>query len=261
MGSPSATAVVHICVQCGGDENQSSLTEHRQFHDSCEKLIEVLEDLQLPATWALSHRHIELAKTVARPSRLRNELALLTESSWCSPMGSRESFLSELRGKLDLYRSFQSDVSTLALHSNDVERHLNGLAREGIQVVRRQAVDPVGRKMRPNNLPRYGLMVIEPTAVLPGRPAFWVRWDSAYSAKRSLWNAMSQRVSQDVTIDLGQLSKLPESRTRQLVSWLRTVARLKNAGRLEIEPLSDVVSRRCPSRRHAATDSILRRAA
>lgn len=261
MGIPSAGAVIHICIQCGLEENQSSLMAHRQLHDNSEKLMEVFQDLELPATWALSHRHIELAKTVARLDRLRNELALLTDQSWCMPTSSRESFLTELRSRLDLYRSLPVDVSTLVLHDNSAERNLNGLACEGIQVVRRQAVDPVGRKTRPNTVPRYGLLVVEPTAVLPGRPGFWVRWDTAYSAKRCLWHAMSWRTSQAVAIDLGQLIQLPESRMRQLVSWLRTVARLKDAGRLEIEPLRSVVARRCPSHAETASQSILKRAA
>ncbi len=260
MSTSSGNGVLHICIQGGLGENQSSLMAHRQLHDNYVRLIEELKDLRLPATWAVSHRHLELFKTAAAQDRNRTELALLTDLSWCSPTISRKSFLAELRGQLDLFRSLDDELSTLVLHCNSVERHINALSREGIKIVRRQAIDTNSRKLRPNTAPRYGMMVIEPSAVLPGRPEFWARWDCAYSAKRCLWKAMSLKQPQHVAIDLGQLIQLPESRMRQLDGWLRTVARLKDAGRLEVELLHNTLRRNCPSRRDTASQSILRAA-
>jgi hypothetical protein len=190
-----------------------------------------------------------------------HEIALLADASWRLSRAPRHEFAGELGRRLDLFRNQQHDVSTLVLHNSDLGQHVEALAELGIDVVR-QSADPL---VRDNGCratsPRYGVLMVRPSAVFPGQSGMVARWDRAYSAKRVLWKAVSKRTVQHVAVDLGALATLPNSALRQLECWLRLVARLRDAGRLQIELLSQASLRCCPSAPNRSSRSILRPAA
>ena len=253
--------VLQICVQCVLDENQSSLSAHRSLNDISARAAAKLCDLQLPVTWALSSHSIESLSSVFTHGPSQHEIALLADSSWCHPEAPRRQLMGELSRRLDLFRNQDLDVSTVVLSDTDVGSHVEALPKVGVQVVRRRVDELVNRRQRSTANPRYGVLMVTPSAVLPGRPGLLVRWDSSYSAKRCLWKSISQRSVQHVAIDLGKFVALPKSHMRRLERWLRLVARLRDAGRLEIELVRDAITRRCPTAGQNASRSILRPAA
>jgi hypothetical protein len=258
--SPSH-GVLQICVQCALEEHQSSLSAHRLLNDIGAAIAATFCELQLPATWALSNHSIESLSRILTGGPNQQEIALLADSSWCSPESSRRGLVGELCRRLDLFRNQNLSVSTLVLSDTDVGRHIEALPKAGLQVVRRQVDELVNRRKRSTANPRYGVLMVTPSALIPGRPGLLVRWDCAFSAKQSLWKSISQRSAQHVVIDLGKFVALPKSRMRQLERWLRLVARLKDAGRLEIELVKDATGRRYPSGKRSSSHSILRPAA
>lgn len=261
MSASPGRGVLQICVQCALEEDQSSLSAHRHLNDIAEKTAATLDQLQLPVTWALPSNSLESFSGIFTGGRNQQEIAILADASWCSPDIARRQLVGELCRRLDLFRNRDIDVSTLVLAGADVGHHVEALPKAGIQIVRRQADELVRRRQRSTANPRYGVLMVSPSAVLPCRPGLLVRWDCAYSAKQGLWKSISQRSAQHVVVDLGKFVALPKSRMRQLERWLRLVARLKDAGRLEIELVQDALVRRYPSCKENASHSILRPAA
>lgn len=260
MSAVTPRGVIQICVHCALDSDQSSLSAHRHLIDLAAELAATMQRFELPATWALSDRNLEALDGVVKSTE-NFEVALLADASWCQPQISRREVVSELVRRLDLFRNRHFDVSTLVLHNADLGQHVEALKRESIQVVRRQADALAGQIRSSITSPRYGVLMITPSAVLPGRPGFVARWDHAYIAKRSLWKAISQRSTQHVVIDLGKLMRLTVSSRRRVARWLRMVARLRDAGRLQIELVHQAPARRCPSQQGQSSRSILRPAA
>ena len=261
MSASPSCGVLQICVQSALEGDQSSLSAHRLLNDIAARTAATLCELQLPVTWALSNHTIESLSGIFTSGLSQQEMALLADASWCSPETSRRTLVGELCRRLDLFRNQDLDVSTLVLSDTDVGRHVEALPKAGIQVVRRQVDELINRRTRSTANPRYGVLMVTPSAVIPGRPGLLVRWDCAYSAKQGLWKSVSQRSAQHVVIDLGKLVALPKSHMRRFHRWLRLVARLKNAGRLEIELVKDATSRRYPSGKQNSSHSILRPAA
>ncbi len=258
-GSPRR-GVLQICVQTQLQASHSSLSAHRYMNDLIDRIAGTLYTLKLPATWALSDDSFD---QVAEPLAgiPDQEFALLADSTWCTPESNRQQLIGELDRRLDLIRNRNFDVSTLVLCNTDLGSHIEAMPSVGIHVVRQSLGERISQRRIALMNYRSGVLHVAPSAVVPGRPGLLVRWDCAYSAKRRLWNAISQRTAQHISIDVGSFVALPRSRTRQLERWLRTVARLREAGRLEIERLSAAAVRCGPMDRPAAQRSILRSAA
>lgn len=261
MSASPSRGVLQICVQSALEGDQSSLAAHRHLNDITARTAAILSQLQLPVTWALSNRSIESLSGILTGGPNQQEIALLADSSWCSPETSRRALVGELCRRLDLFRNQDLGVTTLVLSDTDVGRHVEALPKAGIQVVRRQVDQLINRRTRSTANPRYGVLMVTPSAVIPGRPGLLVRWDCAYAAKQASWKSISQRSAQHVAIDLGKFVALPKSRMRRLERWLRLVARLKDAGRLEIELVKDATGRRFPAGKENSSRSILRPAA
>jgi hypothetical protein len=261
MSASPSRGVLQICVHSALECDQSSLAAHRLLNDISEKTAAILCQLQLPVTWALSNRSIESLSGIRTGGPNQQEIALLADASWCSPETSRRALVGELCHRLDLFRNQDLGVTTLVLSDTDIGDHVRALPKAGIQVVRRQIDELIHRRTRSTANPRYGVLMVTPSALIPGRPGLLVRWDRAYSAKQILWKSISRRSAQHVVIDLGKIVAMPKSHMRRLERWLRLVARLKDAGRLEIELLKDAAGRRCPAAKERSSHSILRPAA
>lgn len=215
---------------------------------------------KLALTWCLSHPTTELVQTICR-SAADHDFGIVGSPALCAVQSERPRFAEQLRRLLLAAESAGLQVRTLVLPEASHEGSWEVLAAQGVDMVRTPWNREVSRPRlpRPERL-RHGVLLFPATASFPACGRFLGAWDVGFRAKQSLARSLQHKGFEHLVINAAAVEQLGERGWHALERMLRLLARLRDAGRLEVESMSQTAERLKPVRSGQGQRSILKAA-
>jgi len=219
----------------------------------CERLLRVLQEHRVPATWAVPQpRTWSLAR--AALSLAGSELAVLASSSWAGRSAGRRALSSQLSRRVLGARAAGVNVSTLVGDVAVAKADFDLLVKYGITATH------IGGRNQPrqsDSTPtalRYGVWDVPAAATWPDQPLWW----AGPQVRRNLRRVASERATYHLRIDVNRLAASGRLACSAVESFARTIAELRDKDGLETLPLCEVAARLNTIPRAEPTRSILR---
>lgn len=235
------------------------LERRRGWSDAVGRILQLLEELRLPATWAVGDPTHSAVTELVTLSAVPHELALLGDSHWVGRTAGRKRFAHELSRRVTQARSHGIELATFVPRVAPVAQHIDLVVKQGFQAVvgAPDAADRTTRQMLPRLL-HYGVWEISATDRLPP-PRTWLplaRW----KLRRALRRAAAETAPLHWNVDAAAVAQQGRAGWPMLADLLRQVAELRDRSMLRVETVGQTAAQL--SERPAATPqrSILRAA-
>jgi len=196
-------------------------------------LLELLDELELPATWFFTDATMSLAPRVsAAPTQ--HEIGLLLGRNAGSKQHERSTFSRSLQRRFSVARAYGIDILTLGIPGKQTIAHLDLLAKHGVATVR-QPVAAGSDRLR-------GWRCVEPlrfgicnlAATIQSHCASpWQQLTHGWTISRHLQKSAFEQEYCHLTIDIGSI--VTDAARRKLRRTLRIAAR-HFAGRSQARP-------------------------
>ncbi len=259
MDSGAQGSLFTLSIDLELDIHQQTEAYRQRLDDLRNNLITLLEQHQMPATWAVADPAISAATEPIFASTVPHELAVLADRTWFGAGSGRLRLRRELGRRFDRARRAGISLSTLVLRNVDEVSEVDALVEHGISAIRGPA-RPIGETVDP---PRSSLRADiwhQPVAwQLPLQSAWWL--PTNWSLKRRIRKAMRQHSAVHLAIDSPRLVEedgLALGTLRELLGWL---AAQQSAGHLQIATLGEIGKQFVEQHAPTPSRSILRPAA
>lgn len=252
-------SVLTLSIDLELEINQQTETCRLRLDDLRAELIALLDQHQIPATWAVADPAISAATEPIFASRIGHELAVLAEQSWFGAGSGRLRLRRELGRRFDRARRAGISLSTLVLRNVDEVSEIDLLVEHGITAIRGPA-RPAGEAVSPARpSSRADIWHLPAAWQFPMQSAWWL--PANWSIKRRIRQSMRQNLPIHLAIDSPRLVEEDAASLDGLSELLRWIAALNAAGQLQLATLGDLGRKFVEL--HAATPSrsILRPAA
>jgi hypothetical protein len=234
--------------------------QHKALATVASQLIELMDTLRLPATWAVSDPAHSAATSQVLESAVPHELAILGDTTWLGAMAGRTRFARELSRRVAQARSAGLSVHTLVPRVASVERDVDLIVKQ--QITALAGIDSSTHASRSIAAPRalhYGVWELPITGRLPTKRG-WL-WSGGWSMWRRIRGAARDASTFHLMIDAASLCEAGRG-AQSTVAWLlRRVANYRDRGLVQIETLHMAAARLADVPAVQPQQSILRRAA
>jgi hypothetical protein len=237
-----------------------SLERHRNLSDVTRELIDVLEGLRLPATWAVGDPAHSAVTALVASSELPHELALLGDRHWLGPTAGRKRFAHELARRVSQARAAGIHLTTLVPRVASVAEHIDLVVKHGFRAV--VGVDngvPRHCRLVAPQVLHYGVWELSASDRLPQRPT-WTPIGN-WRLLRSIRRASAEAATIHWVIDAAAVAEQGRSAVKRIAGLLRQTAPLRDRGLLRVETLGGVAARLSELPASTPQRSILRTAA
>lgn len=207
------------------DHHPGSLRRQQTLDALTTQLLALLDELEIPATFAVADPRYSAATEAIMASPVRHEVAVLADATWAGPGCGRERFARELSRRFGTARSAGLAVSTLALRQVELTEHADLLGKTGITALRGNFQGALPQVW---NAP--------PVTPLPHRNGWWFE-SGELTAYRALQRAIRQQGLTHWLLDASTLIDQPASNWRAVVTALDAAACARAAGKLQIGTL------------------------
>ncbi|MBN1852195.1 MAG: hypothetical protein JW829_05695 [Pirellulales bacterium] len=235
-----------ITVDLEPAELISSTGVFRGIHEVGHALIDGMDFLGIPATWAIAEPATSSKATRLWSSRIGHDVALLGEPNWVGSRVGRGLFARELSRRIGQAEALGKAIRSFVPRDILVDESLDLLVQHGISAVRGM-IDIAGRARHPAKPhPLYfGLWEIPGSLQLPGTRRFVLGGGRGYTARSQIASAVERGGLCHLVVDLPRLAEAGRMAVWTLSRTLCFAARLHRKGRLEIvtmEMLADLLS-------------------
>jgi hypothetical protein len=250
-----------VTVQLDPVADGRNLESNRELAQVTRRLVETMDAVRLPATWAVSDPAHSAATPLIVRSAVPHELAILGDPNWIGPTAGRTRFARELARRVSQARNAGLEVTTLVPRTAKIEWHLDLVVKQRITAIARDA-DPA-RSTRQSTTPRalhYGVWELPATRALPASRSSWFFW-SDWSTWRQIRRASRDAATYHLVIDAPSVSQNGRRTEKTIARLMRRVAALRDRGLVRVETLRAAASRLADVPTVSPQQSILRRAA
>jgi hypothetical protein len=256
-GAQSSLFTLSIDLELDIDQQNESLRQ--RLDDLRSELILLLDQHQLPATWAVADPAISASTEPILASPIGHELAVLADRSWFGAGSGRLRLRRELSRRFDRARRAGISLSTLALRNVDEVTEVDLLVEQGIVAIRGPAVSPDETSRPVRSSSRADIWHLPAAWQLPMQSAWWL--PSNWSIKRRIRQALRNQSAVHVAIDSPLIVEDDTSSLEGLGELFAWISALSAAGQLQVSTLGRLGKQFVSQ--HAATPSrsILRPAA
>ena len=193
-------------------------------------LFELFRRHGIAVTWGAGVYQFRCIARLIREHQADNELAILGDSSWVTPLGHRRKFYRQMDERVRAARDEHTRVTTLVLSDVDLCDHLDLLVKHKISMVR-SAPRPgplVAGQLEPKSS-RFGVWQAPPAIRFEERakPGWWADIKLRRTLKRCVQNSGILHLA--ATVD--ELVASPAG-LEQLEHICQLVARLRQAGKI-----------------------------
>ncbi len=168
------------------------------------QLLALLDDLNLPASFAVADPHYSAATDAILAANTTHELAVLADATWAGRGCGRQRFARELARRFGTARAVGLPVSTLALRQVALGEHVDLLSKTGITALRSE--EPCVT---------CDVWQAPPATLLPRRAGWWLESGEG-AAKRAMLDALRERETAHWLIDVAPLIDQPASSWRAI---------------------------------------------
>ncbi|MDA0659395.1 MAG: hypothetical protein O2931_02495 [Planctomycetota bacterium] len=248
---PSSVLVLSV------DWPSSSTATSQQQAFPADKLIRLLQRFQLASTWSLQDPHASPLPELLSHAGVKHDISLMVRDAWAGPRTDRRLFGSELQRLLAAAGDRGISIRSLAVLPGRTLPHLDLVRKFAVSSVREDDQRPTREQTGLPYALRHGLWNIPASRQLPDQ-LNWV-WNPAGGTRRLIQSVASGQVGH-IVIHGDQFTGRNMSDLRTLERLLRNLSEIQQAGRLNVETMSQFVEHlRVPERSSAC--SILRKAA
>lgn len=225
-----------------------------------EQLIDLMDRLRLPTTWAMSDPAHSAAAARIRRSAVPHELAILGDGDWLGPMAGRTRFARELSRRVEQARATGLAVHTLVPRVAIIDDNLDLLVKQQITAVAGACtdVDPLPTTSSPKAL-HFGVWEIPFSGKLPARSGWFS--DAGRSTLRRIAAAAKAAAIFHMLIDASLLCDQGPAAQKSVTWLMERVSALRDRGLIRVETLRTTSARLSSVPAIKPQQSILRRAA
>jgi hypothetical protein len=241
------------------DLHQQTDSFSRRLDDVRTTLLRVLDQHQIPATWAVADPAISAATEPIRASRLGHEMAVLADQTWFGAGSGRLRLRRELSRRFERARRAGIEVSTLVLRNVDEASDIDLLVEQGITAVRGPAVDRESGATGTRSIPRADIWHLASPWQIPMQSSWWM--PANWSIKRRIRQALRKQTAVHLAVDTPSLVEADSSMLEGLEELFRWIGGLAKAGQLELTTLGALGKQFVEQHLSTPSRSILRPAA
>ena len=236
-----------ISVDLELDQPRLAADTQRQLAAATTRLVNLLGEFNVPATWAVSDPAHSAATEQILAGPAQHDVAILGDRGWVGREAGRKRFARELARRCAGARTAGLPVSTLVLRDAKLDGHLELAVKQGILAIRSAAgAAHAGRSTVAQPL-HFGVWQFTASTQLPAQPRGWMGGFRGLAG--GLRRTASRGGQYHLAIRASQLGQQGRHGGRSLENLLRCAVRLQNQGRLEVLTLAQTalrLSRPCP---------------
>lgn len=258
---PCGTLTISIDLE--DDPSRLTHLSKRSLEAVTDRLLVLLAEHQMPATWAVSDPALSAARARIAAVRGGHELAILGDASWVGREAGRGRFARELARRTARAREAGVPINTLVLKSVLPIDHCDLAIKEGIIAARHLSAPHLARsagRLQPRTL-RFGLWGFPVSIVLPGESRWWPGGGGARAARFVIDEAADSRGLVQLAIDAPRLAARGPSAVRVLSRVLEHVERRRRHSLVDVATLAATARKLGAENRGDPSRSILRPAA
>jgi hypothetical protein len=256
------SAVFSVSVDLELDPMRSSREQPKSLETTTRRLLKLLDQYHLPATWAVADPAVSAATETLLASETGHEVAVLGEPTWVGSEAGRMRFGRELARRVAHGRAAGLNISTLALRGTELTDHLDLLVKHGISVLRgeyremstRWFSQPVCQA--PAAL-RFGLWDIPASYRLPGDSRWKLGGGGRRRGRKGIDAAIADRSVFHLQVDALEFTERGHMAEHALECVLKHAALRKRENAIEFETLSGVARKLAGERTSVPARSIL----
>ena len=228
-------AILTVSIDLELDATRLGLGERRELEEITGRLLTLLAELNLPATWAVADPAVSAATERIRSMGMAHEVALFGDSTWVGREAGRSRFARELMRRAVRSRGAGIAISTLALKSAELDDHADLAIKHGITAVRHleSPADKSSRRFVPRTL-RYGLWSFPVSCTLPGASRWLPGGGGGPTARILIDRAIKQCGLIQLTVNGPELAARGTSALRVLKRVLAHAQSRRRQGLLDI---------------------------
>jgi len=254
--------ILAISIDLEVDRVRPTLPQQRSVDETTHWLLNVLDEYQLPATWALTDPAAAPMSQRIASLGPEHDIAILGDSTWVGRRAGRSRFGRELARRTVQGRGAGVTVSTLVLNSAELDDHFDLAIKHGITAVRQARGLNAGATagLEPQTL-RYGLWSFGVSLGLPGDSRWLPGGGGARAARAGIERAIAACRLFQLVIDAPQLSARGHSARRVVQRVLQHAQQRRSQGVLDVETLRSATGKLSNQQQSRPSRSILRPAA
>jgi hypothetical protein len=252
--------ILSISIDLEPDVTRLGLAQQRALDETTERVLDLLDELELSATWAVSDPAVSAATERIRVAGQGHEIAIQGDSSWVGRAAGRSRFGRELARRVAHGRSAGMALTTLVLRSVELDEHVDLAIKQGITAVR-QGTDQAKGRGETGALPkplRFGLWSFAVSQLLPGSSRWMPGGGGGRSARLGIDQAIAGRGLYQLTIDAPALAARGRSALSAVRHVLEHADRRRAQGVLDVATLGSTAQQLSRQHRGTPSRSILR---
>jgi hypothetical protein len=263
MSSRLSRGILSISIDVDSSAGSHGLEARRSFEQGIEHVAGLLARHQLPATWAVADPAVSpIAERIVALGK-GHEIAIAGDPTWAGREAGRGRFGRELARRVVQGRGADLAISTLIVHTVDLDDQYDLIVKQGLTAVCQKAtswVDAARKRVAPLT-PRFGLWSFGVSCALPGTSRIWRGGGGGRAARTCIDRAVRGPGMVHLAINLPQLVARGHGAQRVLERVLLHVAARQRRGTLEVATLAATAKRLTNQCQSKPSRSILRPAA
>ncbi|HEV3137676.1 MAG TPA: hypothetical protein VGZ26_07220 [Pirellulales bacterium] len=255
-------AILNISIDLELETARLGSGDRRGMDEVVGRLLTLLAQFDLPATWAVADPAVSSAAGRIRSMGTSHEIALFGDSTWVGREAARSRFARELMCRAVGSRGAGIEISTLALKGAQLELHADLAVKHGITAVRHSGpqADKSVRQFLPRTL-RYSLWSFPVSCTLPGRSRWLPGGGSGHRARTVIDKAINERGLVQLAVSAPELAARGSSSLGVLKRVLAHAQSRRRQGLLEIATVAVTARRLSRQQQSKPSHSILHTAA
>jgi hypothetical protein len=214
-------------VALAADRAIASKTDFDALRDTSGWLLELLDELDLPATWFVPESMLSILGPRILRTSTQHEIGLFTDATPDSQQPGRGTFARSLQRQLSLARASDIEISSVAVPHGGIVAHVDLLAKHGIAAVRcasptRLAVAKRTGWQHVEPL-RFGVWNL-PATIHVERGSRWQRLLQAWTVSRRIQRVAFDQEYCHISFDIGSI--IQGAHRRRLRRLLRAASRI-----------------------------------
>jgi hypothetical protein len=224
--SQNGVAVISVDMTFGdvasaADRAIASKADFDALRDTSHWLLDLLDELGLPATWFVPESMISILGPRILGTSTQHEIGLCTEANTNNQQPGRGTFARNLQRQLTLAHASDIEISSVAIPRGGIVAHVDLLAKHGIAAVR------CASSTRSAGAKRTGWQHVEPlrfgvwnlpVTIHVERGALWERLLQGWSVSRRLERVADEQEYCHISFDIGSVAQgAPRRRLRRLL--------------------------------------------
>ncbi len=259
MSASTSRGILSLSIDLEPEVTQLGLLQQRALDQTTLRLLDMLDEYEIPATWAVSDPAVSAATERIRSGHRGHEIAILGDSTWVGHAAGRSRFGRELARRVAHGRAAGLKLTSLVLRTAALDDHVDLAIKQGITAVR-QTVATKGKsadEATPKPL-RFGLWSFAASLELPATSRWLPGGGGVRAARLGIDQAIARGGFYQITIDAPALASRGHAAESVVRRVLDHADQRRRQGVLEVATLGAVANQLASRHRGTPSRSILR---